>query len=87
MERKTDKANAFADDTTVATLATLQSLTQLKIVLSDFATFSGLTVGAESLCRCRRKVRYLKRIFHGSQNTFKGSQDKFVQFLYRPFSW
>ena len=45
------------------------------------------TVGAESLCRCRRKVRYLKWIFHGSQNTFKSSQDKFVQFLCRPFSW
>jgi hypothetical protein len=29
----------------------------------------------------------LKRIRHGSQNTFKGSQDKFVQFLCRPFSW
>ncbi len=45
------------------------------------------TVGAESLCRCRRKARYLKRIHHGSKNTFKGSQDKFVQFLCRPFSW
>ncbi len=47
----------------------------------------GSTVGAESLCRCRRKVRYLKRKRHGSQNTFKGSQDIFVQFLCRPFSW
>jgi hypothetical protein len=47
MDRKTDKANAFADDTTVATLATLQSLTKLKIVLSDFATFSGLRCNVE----------------------------------------
>jgi hypothetical protein len=47
MDRKTDKANAFADDTTVATLATLQSLSRLKIILSDFATFSGLRCNVE----------------------------------------
>jgi hypothetical protein len=29
------------------------------------------TVGAESLCRCRRKVRYLKRIYHESQKYLK----------------
>jgi hypothetical protein len=35
--RNTDKANAFADDTKDATLATVESLTSLKNILSDFA--------------------------------------------------
>jgi len=40
-KRNTDKANAFADDTTVATQATVASLTSLKNILADFAKFSG----------------------------------------------
>jgi hypothetical protein len=40
-DRKTDKANAFADDTTVATLANVQSLGRLKAVLAEFSIFSG----------------------------------------------
>jgi hypothetical protein len=45
--RNTDKANAFADDTTVATLASVDSLTSLKKILSDFAKFSGLNCNIE----------------------------------------
>jgi hypothetical protein len=45
--RNTDKANAFADDTTVATLANLESLSTLKTVLFDFSVFSGLSCNVE----------------------------------------
>jgi hypothetical protein len=45
--RKTDKTNAFADDTTVATLCTYESLYALKKILADFAVFSGLNCNVE----------------------------------------
>jgi hypothetical protein len=45
--RKTDKTNAFADDTTVATLAEFNSLKNLKQILEDFAKFSGLNCNVE----------------------------------------
>jgi hypothetical protein len=39
---ETDKAEGFADDTSVATLFDYDSLAALKLVLVEFATFSGL---------------------------------------------
>jgi hypothetical protein len=39
---ETDKAEGFADDTSVATLFCSESLTALKSILIEFATFSGL---------------------------------------------
>jgi len=45
--RKTDKANAFADDTTVATLCTFELLSTLKNILAAFAMFSGLSCNVE----------------------------------------
>jgi hypothetical protein len=45
--RNTDKTNAFADDTTVATLANFESLSTLKTVLFDFSVFSGLSCNVE----------------------------------------
>jgi len=45
--RNTDKANAFADDTTVATIANYESLSTLKNILFDFSVFSGLSCNVE----------------------------------------
>ncbi len=47
--RKTDKTNAFADDTTVATKAEYNSLKNLKQILEDFAKFSGLNCNVEKM--------------------------------------
>jgi hypothetical protein len=47
--RNTDKANAFADDTTVATIANYESLSTLKNVLFDFSVFSGLSCNVEKM--------------------------------------
>jgi hypothetical protein len=45
--RNTDKADSFADDNSTATLATLESLGNLKKHVNDFALFSGLNSNAE----------------------------------------
>jgi len=44
---ETDKAEGFADDTSVATLFCSESLTALKSILIEFATFSGLKCNME----------------------------------------
>jgi hypothetical protein len=45
--RCTDKADSFADDNSTATLATRESLGNLKKCVEDFAIFSGLNSNAE----------------------------------------
>jgi hypothetical protein len=45
--RNTDKADSFADDNSTATLATLESLGNLKRYVNEFAIFSGLNSNAE----------------------------------------
>ena len=45
--RETNRAEAFADDTTICTAATQQSLDSIKIILSDFASLSGLKTNLE----------------------------------------
>jgi hypothetical protein len=45
--RETDKAEAFADDTTGLTLFELESLRTLKKILTDFGSFSGLQCNVE----------------------------------------
>jgi len=44
---ETDKAEGFADDTSVATIFSFDSLNSLKIILERFATFSGLKCNME----------------------------------------
>ncbi len=44
---ETDKAEGFADDTSVATIFSFDSLDSLKIILERFATFSGLKCNME----------------------------------------
>ncbi len=45
------------------------------------------TVGAESLCRCRWKVRYLKPLDLKSQMTLKCFHYEFERWICRPLSW
>ena len=45
--RETNRAEAFADDTTICTAATQQSLDSIKVILSDFASLSGLKTNLE----------------------------------------
>jgi hypothetical protein len=45
------------------------------------------TVGAESLCRCRWKVRYLKPLDLWSQMTSKCFHYEFERWICRPLSW
>ncbi len=45
------------------------------------------TVGAESLCRCRWKVRYLKPLDLWSQMTLKCFHYEFERWICRPLSW
>jgi hypothetical protein len=44
---ETDKAEGFADDTSVATIFSYESLSALKTILVDFASFSGLRCNME----------------------------------------
>ncbi len=44
---ETDKAEGFADDTSVATIFCYESLNALKTILVDFASFSGLRCNME----------------------------------------
>ncbi len=44
---ETDKAEGFADDTSVATIFNFESLNALKTILLNFATFSGLKCNME----------------------------------------
>jgi len=44
---ETDKAEGFADDTSVATIFNFDSLNALKTILLNFATFSGLKCNME----------------------------------------
>ena len=45
------------------------------------------TVGAESLCRCRWKVRYLRPLDLKSQMTLKCFHYEFGRWICRPLSW
>jgi hypothetical protein len=61
---ETDKAEGFADDTSVATLFCLDSLTALKSILIEFATFSGLKCNMDktAILPIGRRIQVLEEV-------------------------
>ena len=57
------------------------------IGFTKFKFLHHCTVGAESLCRCRWKVRYLKPLDLWSQMTLKFFHYEFERWICRPLSW
>jgi hypothetical protein len=56
---ETDKAEGFADDTSVATVFDYESLRSLKEILIEFSVFSGLKCNLEKTATYKSVTRYL----------------------------